>query len=95
MVYLLPFWSYLAGSKSVSACPSDPDTMTNTALEAAASSSDKFVDQVLVQRLSVLRHFRQRRLDIYQFLAYLCVGSLSENGANGVASFLEFIVVAE
>ena len=29
MVYLVPFLSYLAGSKSVSARPSDPDTMTN------------------------------------------------------------------
>ena len=38
MVYLLPFRGYLAGSKSVSARPSNPDTMTNTALEAIASS---------------------------------------------------------
>ena len=45
MVYLLPFLSYLACSKSVSACPSarpsDPDTTTNAALEAIASSSGK------------------------------------------------------
>ena len=34
MVYLLPFLSYLAGPKGVSARTSDPDTMTNTALEA-------------------------------------------------------------
>ena len=38
MVYLLPFLSYFAGSKSVSARlsvrPSYPDTMTNTAIEA-------------------------------------------------------------
>ena len=34
------FLSYLAGSKSVSARPpADPDTMTNTTLEATASSS--------------------------------------------------------
>ena len=42
MVYLLPFLilSYLAGSKSVSACcPYDVNTMTNTALEATASLS--------------------------------------------------------
>ena len=39
MVYLLTFLSYSAGSKSVSARPSDLDTMTNTALEATASSS--------------------------------------------------------
>ena len=32
MIYLAPFWSYLAGSKSVSTRPSDQDTMTNTAL---------------------------------------------------------------
>ena len=41
MVYLLPFTSYLAGSKSVSVLPSDPDTMTNTTLEAFALSSGK------------------------------------------------------
>ena len=42
MVYLVPFVSYLAGSKSVpSVRPSDPDTMTHTAQEAIASSSDK------------------------------------------------------
>ena len=36
--------SYLAGSKSVSTRrPSDPDTITNTALEAATSSSGKNV----------------------------------------------------
>ena len=36
MVYLLPFLSNLAGSKGVffSARPPDPDTMTNSALEA-------------------------------------------------------------
>ena len=32
---------YLAGSKSVSVHQSDPDTMTNTALEAIAESSGK------------------------------------------------------
>ena len=36
MVYLLPFSSYLAGPKSVSSRPSDPETMTNIALEATA-----------------------------------------------------------
>ena len=45
VVYLLPFFSYLAGAKSLSARPSahpsDPDAMTNTALEAIASSSGK------------------------------------------------------
>ena len=41
MIHLLTFLSYLAGSKSVSARPSDPDTITNTALEAIASSSGK------------------------------------------------------
>ena len=40
-VYLLPFLSYLAGSKSVYAHPSNPDTMTTTAIEAPASSSGK------------------------------------------------------
>ena len=47
VVCLLPFSSYLAGSKSVSARPSvhpsDPDAMTNTAQEAIASSSGKTV----------------------------------------------------
>ena len=33
--------SYLTGSKCVSVRRSDPDTMTNTALEAIASSSGK------------------------------------------------------
>ena len=38
MVYLLPLLSHLAGSTSVpSARPTDPDTMTNTVLEAIAS----------------------------------------------------------
>ena len=49
MVDLLPFWSYLAGSKSVTARPSvrssvrrsDNDTMTNTALEAALRRAAK------------------------------------------------------
>ena len=42
MVYLLPFVSYLAGSKSVQSIrPSDPDTMTNTSHEAIAASSGK------------------------------------------------------
>ena len=39
MVYLLPFLSYLAGFKSVSTYPSDPDRITNTALEAITLSS--------------------------------------------------------
>ena len=47
MVYLVTFLSYLVGSKGVlahpSARPSDPDTITNTALEATASSSGKNV----------------------------------------------------
>ena len=38
MVYLLPFSSYIAGSKSVSVSPSDLETMTNTASDAASSS---------------------------------------------------------
>ena len=45
MVHLLPFLSYFAGSKNVSARPSarlaDQGTMTNTTLEAIASSSGK------------------------------------------------------
>ena len=41
MVYLLPFLSYLAGSKSSSAHPSGSDTMTNTTLKALTSSSSK------------------------------------------------------
>ena len=41
MVYLVQFLSYLAVSKSVSARPSDPDTMTNTSYEATASTSGK------------------------------------------------------
>ena len=42
MVYLIPFWELFC-SKSVYTRPSDPNTITNrpTALEAAASSSDK------------------------------------------------------
>ena len=40
-VYLLPFLDYLAGSKSISARPSDPDTISHTTLEAIASRSDK------------------------------------------------------
>ena len=44
VVCRLPFLSYLAGFKSVSANPFDPDTMTKTALEATASSSDKTQD---------------------------------------------------
>ena len=43
MVYLLPFFSYSAGSNSVSVRPSDQDAKTNTALEAIASSSGKQV----------------------------------------------------
>ena len=43
MIYLLPFLSYIASSKSVTArppaCPFDPDTMPNNALEVIASSS--------------------------------------------------------
>ena len=51
MLYLLPLWSYLAGSKSVSAgqtngwivsVVSDLDTITNSAQEATASSSGKY-----------------------------------------------------
>ena len=38
MVCLLPFLSYLAGS-SVSALPSDQDTMTNTVLRPAAKTT--------------------------------------------------------
>ena len=41
MVYLVPFLSYFAGSKSISARPSDPDSMTITDLESTASSSGK------------------------------------------------------
>ena len=37
----IPILSYLAGSKSVSVRPSDPDTMTNTALESIIWSSCK------------------------------------------------------
>ena len=38
---ILPFLSYLAHSKRVSACPFDPDTIPNAALETKASSSGK------------------------------------------------------
>ena len=42
MAYLLSFSSYLAGSKALSSArPSDTDTMTNTVLEAIASSGGK------------------------------------------------------
>ena len=41
MVYLIPFISYLAGSKSVSARRFDTDTMAINAVEASASSSGK------------------------------------------------------
>ena len=51
MVYLLPFFSYLAGSTSVSARPPvrpyDPDTMTNIALEAIASSSGNYTSALV------------------------------------------------
>ena len=40
-VYIVQFLSYLAGSKSVSARPSNADTMTNTAPEVTTSSSGK------------------------------------------------------
>ena len=40
MIYLSPFFSYLAGSKGVSTL-SAPDTMTITTVEAIASSSGK------------------------------------------------------
>ena len=43
VVHILPFLSYLAGSRSVSARPLDTDTMTNTALEATALSDGKNV----------------------------------------------------
>ena len=49
MVYLLPFLSYLVGPKNVCARPSDPDTMTNTVLEATASSSG----QIRIMLLSI------------------------------------------
>ena len=49
VVYLLPFFlSYLAGSKSVSARPPDPDTITNTALEVTDSSSGKSASKLNV-----------------------------------------------
>ena len=40
-IVVLTLLSYLAGSKDVSARPFDPDTTTDTALEATASSSGK------------------------------------------------------
>ena len=55
LIYLLPFLSYLAGSKGVPVSPSVADTMTNAALEAIASSSGKknsYVD------ISVMLAFR-------------------------------------
>ena len=53
MAHLLPFFSYLPGSNSVSvrppsARPSDPHAMTNTALEAIASSNGKNALQLTV-----------------------------------------------
>ena len=48
MVYLLPFLSYLAGSKSVSVRPPDLDTMRNTVLEAIASPSGKTVSTSVI-----------------------------------------------
>ena len=50
-LYLLPFFRYLAGSRSTSARSSDPDTMTNTALQAIASSSDKNVNNSILFKL--------------------------------------------
>ena len=44
MVYLLSFFSYLSGSKSVSARPSDQDTIRNTPIEASASSGGKTIN---------------------------------------------------
>ena len=41
MVYLLPLLIYLAGPKSVSVRPADPDTMTVTAQEALSSGIHK------------------------------------------------------
>ena len=41
VVYLVPFFIYLAGYKHVSARPSELDTMTITALETIVSSSGK------------------------------------------------------
>ena len=41
--------TYLAGSKRISVRPSDPDTMTDTAPEAIASSSGKNFIFVLLQ----------------------------------------------
>ena len=42
MVYILPFFSYFAGSKGfLPSRPSDPDSMTNTTLKADASFCGK------------------------------------------------------
>ena len=53
IVYLLLFSSYLAGSKNVSAHPTDPDTMTNTTLEATTSSSGNKVSTLILEAHSV------------------------------------------
>ena len=52
MVYLLPCLSYLAGSNGVFVRPSDPDAMTNTALEAISSSSGKNVNNAMPHELN-------------------------------------------
>ena len=44
MVYLLLHMGYLAGSKRVSARPSEPDTMIDTALEATASLTGNYAN---------------------------------------------------
>ena len=48
LVYLLLFLSYLVGSQSVSARPSDQDTKTNTALEATVRRAAKINNFVTI-----------------------------------------------
>ena len=55
MVDLVPFLSYLAGFKSISVPPSAPDTMTNAALEAAASPSGNMAEKSATA-LSLQKH---------------------------------------
>ena len=60
--------SYLAGSRSVSACLPDSDTMTNAALEATSSSSGTNVDRNEVHLLSL-------RKEVVFFESSKCIDS--------------------
>ena len=62
-VYLLLLLSYSAGCKSVSARPFDPNTMTNTAVEAIASSNGNNSTLVISRGSRCTRPTRHRIQD--------------------------------